>query len=624
MTDSEIDKTLLDYIMSHLVYREYEHNAFICRIGEKTSEMYFIESGTVAAWGKDGEACDVYHAGEHIGEYTAITGKECLSDFQARGIVGVYVLDQELLGLLGRLSPEIYSSFFKKVYERAIANYRRLTRILHTRRDVGSRGSRKRVSVKFLLIKYSLLILFFLGVMIFLSDRAVYELHPLWVASPFIFMFVYLIITGRVLETLVYSLVYASILLSGFDFISTSTVYIKNTIRRTADIILILVLLGAITRLFYKSGSMAALKYIIGQRIKSARGTLFVTFLSMVYIAIDEYLSLLINSSGFKTLLDEKNIPREKSVMVMGITPSALVLLTPFSITGVYITGLIVLYTGRQALFLEAIPYNFSALLAVAFILLLIFGIVPLSGGLKRAYARVKEGGDLWPEGTETPLANDSDEVHGHLLNLLLPVFIFIASSIITGTIQTGAFSINVLYGLFFTLISIFFLYTLQQFMTPDQFFRNIFFGIESKAAAITVFIVGKSFADSIMYLGFNDWLYNFLLVYTQDYIWLLPAAIFIICAIFCTLFDSPWTMFVIFIPISIGIATAMDTNVALFIGAVCAGGFIGNEFAPRDAFSVGSMLGVNPKVYYRARLPYIIVIAIISLCGYLIAGAFL
>jgi len=624
LTDSEDDIDQLDYIMSHLVYREYEHNSFLCRTGDDSNEMYFIESGTVVVWGKSGEASGVYHAGEHIGEYSAITGEKCLADMQARGIVGVYVLDKESLTLLGTSFPGIYASFFKEVYDRSTENYRKLTQILHARRDVGTRGQRKKIPVKFLLLKYSIIILLFLGVMIFMPDPAVYELPLFWIASPFIFMFVYLIITGRILETLVYSLIYASILLSGFNFISTSSAYMKNTIRNTADIIVILVLLGAITRLFYKSGSMAALKYIIGQRVKSARGTLFVTFLSMVYIAIDEYLSLLINSSGFKTLLDKKNIPREKSVMVMGITPSALVLLTPFSITGVYITGLVILYTGQQYLFLESIPYNFSALLAVAFILLLIFGIVPLSGGLKRAYARVKEGGELWPDGTDAPLTKYSDEIHGHLLNLLLPVFIFIVSSILTGTIQTGAFSINVLYGLFFTLFSIFFLYTFQQFMTPDQFFKNIFFGMESKAAAIAVFVVGKGFADSIMDLGFNAWLYNFLLVYTQDYIWLLPAAIFIICAIFCTLFDSPWTMFVIFIPISIGIATAMDTNVALFIGAVCAGGFIGNEFAPRDAFSVGSMLGVNPKVYYRARLPYIIVIAIISLCGYLIAGAFL
>ena len=42
-------------------------------------------------------------------------------------------------------------------------------------------------------------------------------------------------------------------------------------------------------------------------------------------------------------------------------------------------------------------PYFFYPFLCVLFVLLVIFGIVPKMGGIKKAYERVEKTGKLWP-----------------------------------------------------------------------------------------------------------------------------------------------------------------------------------------------------------------------------------
>jgi hypothetical protein len=66
-----------------------------------------------------------------------------------------------------------------------------------------------------------------------------------------------------------------------------------------------------------------------------------------------------------------------------------------------------------------------------------------------------------------------------------------------------------------------------------------------------------------------------------------------------------------------------MGMDLGLFVGAVCAAGFVGNEIAMGDIFFEGPMLGINPIAYYQAKLPYVIVIAVLSFLVYCGMGYF-
>jgi Na+/H+ antiporter NhaC/CRP-like cAMP-binding protein len=618
LEDSEKDRRVLDFIMSRLVLKEYSHNSYICRAGDEARSMYFLEAGIVGVKGSQNEWLNELAPGRYFGEYAALTGDKRMAAIQARGAVQVYELHRKDLQVIIRSHPGIYGLFLKNVYDSASEKYRSLVRMLNSRRGLGFSGSTKKLTPLSLFINYYLVFLIFFNLILFAPQPGT-PLHPLWMASPVVFLVAYIVITRRVLESIVLATLYVSILAAKLGFIESFSGYITSSLSETTDLILMVVLMGSLSRLFTASGSINALRHVARRRLKTAGGTLFAAFCSTAVVAIDEYLSILINGACFTPLADQKQISREKSSIVMGMTPMALCILNPISLSGLYLTGVIAGSGGEREFFVRAIRYNFTALIALFFILLLAFEKAPLVGSLKKAVERVRQGGILWPEGTEN--IGSQDESRGRIINLVLPIVTLVVSSIAAGTIETGRPSINVLYGLLVTLIVSFLLYCFQQYMTPEQYFNNLVHGIENMLAPVVMLVMGKCFAAGIEDIGFSAWLNNAVQYNIGGQAWLMPALVFGICALIGELFDNPWAMYAVGMPMAIQFAYSMRGDPGLYVGAVCAAGFIGNELAMGDIFFTGSILGCNPMAYYRAKLPFVIAILILAFGGYAVAG---
>ncbi|MDR1972410.1 MAG: cyclic nucleotide-binding domain-containing protein [Treponema sp.] len=614
--DQTRDERILDYVMSHLVLKEYPHNSYICRAGDSSQSMYFIESGVVFVRGGKNQILNELQSGSYFGEYAALTGEKRSADIQANGMVQVYELSTRVLHVLTKSQPKIYGLFLRGIYDQATDRYQNLVRVLNARRGLGSSAGGKPQSSLSLFVHYYLVFLIFFNLILFAPELSAVSSHPLWLCSPIIFLVAYIVITRRALESIVLSGFYISIIQSRFNFISAYTDRVISALGENSGLILMVVLMGSLTRLFSASGSINALKYLAEKRIKTGRGILLSAFCSMVLIAIDEYLSILINGACFTPSSDQKKIPREKSSFVLGMSPMALCILSPLSLTGLYLTGVITSSGGGKELFIRAARYNFSAILALAFILLLIFDKLPAAGALRRGIIRVREGGDLWPEGTEVGQGRDSSN-RGKLRNLIVPILVLIAASIITGTLESGALSVNVLYGMIITLIFTFLLYCSQRYMSPEQFFNNIIFGIESMLAPIVMFVASSCFASAIGEIGFSSWLNEAVRALIGGQAWLLPALIFGVCTLVGALFDNPWAMYALGMPLALELGRTVNMDLGIFVGAVCAAGFAGNEIALGDIFFEGPMLGINPITYYRTKLPYVIVITILAFLAY-------
>jgi Na+/H+ antiporter NhaC len=560
------------------------------------------------------------HPGSYFGEYAALTGDKRMADIQANGTVQVYELSTKVLHALTRSQPRIYGLFLKSIYDQASDRYQNLVRLLNARRGLGSGAAAKSHSGLSLFVNYYLVFLVFFNLILFMPDLAALGSHPLWLCSPIVFLVLYIVITRRALESIVLAGLYISIMQARAGFIGDYLDRVTASLGDNSSLILMVVLMGALTRQFSASGSINALKFVAEKRIKTGRGILFSAFCSMVFISIDEYLSILINGACFTPLSDQKNLPREKSSFVLGMTPMALCILNPLSLTGLYLTGVIVSSGGGADLFIRAVCYNFSALLALFFILLLILGILPPVGALKKGILRVKEGGNLWPEGTSVDQGRDSPN-RGKVTNLVLPILVLIGASVAAGTLESGRLSVNVLYGMLVTLIFTFILYCAQRYMSPEQFFNNLIFGFESMLAPVVMFIVSSVFAAGIEDIGFSAWLDEAVRNLVGGQSWVLPALIFAVCTLVGALFDNPWAMYALGMPIALELSRAVGMDPGLFVGAVCAAGFAGNEIALGDIFFEGPMLGINPIVYYRAKLPYAVCFTTLAFLAYGLAG---
>jgi Na+/H+ antiporter NhaC len=139
--------------------------------------------------------------------------------------------------------------------------------------------------------------------------------------------------------------------------------------------------------------------------------------------------------------------------------------------------------------------------------------------------------------------------------------------------------------------------------------------------APIVMFVVSKCFAAGVDEIGFSVWLNEVVQNLIGGQAWMLPAIIFGACTLMGALFDNPWAMYAIGIPIALKLAASMGDSPGMYIGAVCAAGLAGNEIALGDIFFIGPMLGINPIAYYRAKLPYVILISLLALAAYGVAG---
>jgi Na+/H+ antiporter NhaC len=602
--------------MSHLVLKEYPHNSYVCRAGDYAQGMFFIESGMAFVRGNKNQILNELQPGSYFGEYAALTGDKRMADIQANGTVQVYELSTKVLHALTRSQPKIYGLFLKSIYDQASDRYQNLVRLLNARRGLGSGGAGKSQSGLSLFVNYYLVFLVFFNLILFAPDLAARSYYPLWLCSPIAFLVLYIVITRRALESIVLAGLYISIMQSRLGFIGNYLDRVIGALGENASLILMVALMGALTRQFSASGSINALKYVAEKRIKTGRGILFSAFCSMIVISIDEYLSILINGACFTPLSDQKKLPREKSAFVLGMTPMALCILSPLSLTGLYLTGVIKSAGGEGNLFIHAVRYNFAAIFALAFILLLIIGVLPAAGALKKGIRRVREGGNLWPEGTSIGQGRDSSN-RGKVMNMILPIAVLIGSSIVAGTLESGSLSINVLYGMMITLIFTFILYCSQRYMSPEQFFNNLVFGFESMLAPIVMFVVSSVFAAGIEEIGFSSWFDGMVRNMIGGQAWILPALIFAVCTLIGALFDNPWAMYALGMPIALELGRAVGMDLGLFVGAVCAAGFAGNEIALGDIFFEGPMLGINPIVYYRTKLPYTISFTLLAFLAY-------
>jgi Na+/H+ antiporter NhaC len=153
--------------------------------------------------------------------------------------------------------------------------------------------------------------------------------------------------------------------------------------------------------------------------------------------------------------------------------------------------------------------------------------------------------------------------------------------------------------------------------MSPEQFFNNLIFGFESMLAPVVMFVASSVFAGGIEEIGFSGWLDGAVRGIIGGQTWILPALIFAVCTLVGALFDNPWAMYALGMPIALELGRAVGMDTGLFVGAVCAAGFAGNEIALGDIFFEGPMLGINPIAYYRTKLPYTICLTVLAFLAY-------
>lgn len=443
---------------------------------------------------------------------------------------------------------------------------------------------------------------------------------------PVIFVCTVAVITKRVLEPLLLGSILGFIIVAKAGFASAwlDAVYTVLADPSLHFIILVTLLFAVFTVLLQSSGSAQQFTKFARRYVKSQRGGMVITWILGMIIFIDDYLNTLIVGPSVRDLTDEQGVPREALAYILKGTSSPLAVVTPFSTWAMFLAGLLIANgmvpenTDPSLAYIKAIPFVLYGFVAIVMVPLVIFGVMPKIGGLKKAFDRVKETGSTVPlNELNEPDAAEAKEEPRDTGAKLYDFFVPIAGLVIIKIFVGVPMELAILAGIAICAI----LYLPRKIMKPAAFFDSIVEGVQSMVFLLIVMVFAFTLVEANTQLGLTEFIVEATLPLLSK-AWF-PAIAFIISGVLGFATGSFWGIAAILMPIIIPLAFELSVNPFLAAGAVISG----IVFASHACFFGDSLLlasyvtRIKPMNIAIAVIPYAVICAIITVIGYVIIG---
>lgn len=460
-----------------------------------------------------------------------------------------------------------------------------------------------------------------------------------WAALPPIAAILLAIITKEVYSSLFIGVVIGGVIYAG-NFEGTMTHVINDGIIASLSdsynvgILVFLVILGVIVALLNRSGGSKAFGAWASHRIKTKTGAQFATIVLGILIFVDDYFNCLTVGSVMSPLAEANGVPRTKLAYLIDATAAPVCIIAPISSWAAAVTGFVEGENGFT-LFVQAIPFNFYALLTIAMMFLIV--------GMKFDYGKMREYANKIQESKGDQAADFTMEKkqgkrEGKVIDLVFPIIVLIIACIV-GMIYTGGFfsgtgfvqsfsqsdaSVGLSLGSVFALIVIAIIYVARGVLTFKESMDCVPEGFKAMVAPILILTLAwtlKAMTDS---LGLAEFVSAATESVAGSFMSLLPAIIFAIGCGLSFASGTSWGTFGILIPIVVEVFQGSDPQLMIIsISACMAGAVCGDHCSPISDTTIMSSAGsrCNHMAHVVTQLPYAMTVAAISFVTYIVAG---
>lgn len=442
---------------------------------------------------------------------------------------------------------------------------------------------------------------------------------------PAFFLIIYIFITKRILEALTLASIMGFIMVSQGDALGSFSGSLLEVMMSEdiAWLFIVCGLMGSIISLIEKAGGAFAFGEWVSKRAKTRKSALIWTWVLGVIIFIDDYLNSLTVGSCMAPLTDRHKVPREFLAYIVDSTAAPACVVIPITTWAVFAGRLLEVNgwapEGDGLLyFIKTIPFNFYGWIALAIVPLIILGIIPTFGPMKKAEQRVKNGGPLAPPGSEKiDIRAGLDAVvlpdNPKIMNFLLPILVLVGATIY--------FDVDMQMGVLITMAFMFIFYLAQNIMTAEEFTDVSLQGLKNMILPLMLMVLAFLFAEVNDQIGFTYYVITSVSQYMTPA--LMPLTIFGVLAITEFITGTNWGMYVIAFPIVIPLAMEMGVNMPLAVGAVLSAGVFGSHvcFYSDATVLTSAATGCNNFDHAFTQAPFGILAAAISAVGYLVMG---
>lgn len=464
-----------------------------------------------------------------------------------------------------------------------------------------------------------------------------------WGLIPPIVAIALALITKEVYSSLFVGILVGALLYSEFSFEGTVVhIFQGGIISVLSDsynvgILVFLVILGAMVCLMNRAGGSAAFGRWASEHIKSRAGAQLATIALGILIFIDDYFNCLTVGSVMRPVTDKHNISRAKLAYLIDATAAPVCIIAPISSWAAAVTGFVEGEDGFS-IFIQAIPYNFYALLTIVMMIGMV--VMNCEFGSMKVHENNARKGDIYT--TESrPYSNASEEEIGRkgtVIDLVIPILSLIVCCVI-GMIYTGGFfegasfveafsnsdaSVGLVLGSFFGLIITIVLYMVRKVLKFSDCMACIPEGFKAMVPAIMILTFAwtlKAMTDS---LGAAAFVAEGVEKLAGGLMGFLPAIVFIIGAFLAFATGTSWGTFGILIPIVVAIFAELNHELMIIsISACMAGAVCGDHCSPISDTTIMASAGAqcDHVNHVSTQIPYVVTAAIVSFVTYIIAG---
>ena len=465
-----------------------------------------------------------------------------------------------------------------------------------------------------------------------------------WALTPPVIAIALALITKEVYSSLFRGLLTGAFLNAGFDLVGTlNQVFTGGLIKVLADkwnvgILIFLVILGMMVQLMNRAGGSAAFGRWASNHITTRKGAQLSTMVLGCLIFIDDYFNCLTVGSVMRPVTDKHMVSRAKLAYLIDSTAAPICIIAPISSWAAAVSGFVKGENGIN-LFVQAIPFNFYALLTIVMMILLI--TLNVDYGPMALHERNAMKGDLFTTGITKEAREDAEkteETRGKVIDMLLPIVALIICCVI-GMIYTGGFfegtsfvesfansdaSVGLVLGSFVALLITVVFYLVRQVLPFASCMECLPEGFKQMVPAMLILSFAWSLKAMTDSLGAAKFVAGVVANSAGSLMNFLPCIIFLIAIGLAFATGTSWGTFGILIPIVVSCFQGTDhTMMIISISACMAGAVCGDHCSPISDTTIMSSAGAQciHLNHVMTQLPYALTVAAVSFFAVLVAG---
>lgn len=385
-------------------------------------------------------------------------------------------------------------------------------------------------------------------------------------------------------------------------------------------IILVCGFMGSLIALFIRTGAVSAFTEGVITRVHTKKGGLFTAWVLGIFLFVDDYLNSIAVGAAMRKVTDSFRSSREMLAYVVDSTAAPVSVIIPISTWAVFFGALLVENgvapegQGVQA-YIQAIPYMFYAWAAILVVPLVISGVIPAIGPMRRAEARAATGQTVPPEAEHIEAANQTilpkEGARGSSWEFILPMALL--------ALSTWYFEYDFLKGLYLTMTVYVLFIVIRRTLTVEETYNAVLDGFKTMVEPLAALVAAYLLDEINTRLDLSAYVIDLIAPYVTAQ--MLPTAIFLSMGALSFATGSNWGVFVIVLPIVTTLANALGADMTLVIGATLSASTFGSHacFYTDATVLTAQATGTTPYQHAITQLPYALIAAGLSVVGYLL-----